>query len=440
MSTTPQSPDFSRFARKPSERVAIVEHVYTTPDLQETDYLEWKAGYDLSKRPGAAATARQLIGMANRDAAHAIRHADGHAYVLLGVEPGNIPGVPEWDSADIEKWLTPFVGPDLHYDTYYVRITGHTAQVLFLTIDPPSDGDPIYNLLQTSEDPDAGKTIPAGTIFVRHGSNTRPHTPADVARLAARANPARETALDLGVELDASKVAVIDPHLLTDEHRDNTLSSLRSQMRAALPRREAGHLAAFNIMRPVGETRSESDYTSEIDLYVQTVKRANHIWWGIIAQEWLEAGRSILGVSVVNHSEENYENTVLELTFNLSRFNVYLHSREVEDVMHTPERPLRWGTSLIHSIAQRGIITPSRDPEPEIERIAENQTLVRYPELRVRPHTRHALKPLLLALGPPLAGTVFSVHWRVTASNTKSDKSGDIELKVAPFRGNIEAS
>jgi len=218
-------PDFTRFARKPSERVAIVEYIYATPNLQETDYLEWKAGYDLSKRPGAAATARHLIGMANRDTTHAMRHADGHAYVLLGVEPGSLSGVPEWDSADIEKWLTPFVGPDIRYDAHYVRVEGQPGQVLFLTIDPPRKGDPIYNLLQASEDPATGKTIQAGTIFVRHGSNTRPHTPDDLKRLTARANPVRETTLDLRVDLDASRVAVIDPRLLTDEHRDGTLAA-----------------------------------------------------------------------------------------------------------------------------------------------------------------------------------------------------------------------
>jgi hypothetical protein len=136
MSETP-APDFTRFARRPSERVAIVEYIYATPSLQEADYLEWKTGYDLSKRPGAAATARQLVGMANRDTAHAMRHADGHAYVLLGVEPGSLSGVPEWDSADIEKWLTPFIGPDLRYDADYVSVEGHPDQVLFLTIDPP---------------------------------------------------------------------------------------------------------------------------------------------------------------------------------------------------------------------------------------------------------------------------------------------------------------
>jgi hypothetical protein len=424
----PAAPDFTRLALKPSERLAVVTHVHGTPGLQETEYLEWKSGYDLSQRTGAAATGRQLIGMANRDGARAAGHAEGHAYVLIGIEPGNVPGVQRWDSSDIENWLTRFVGPDLRYDVHYVPYEG--KEVLFLTVDAPRDGDPIFNLQQASQDPVTGKSLPAGTIYVRHGANTEPATPADLTRLTARATVVPTTTLDLGVELDPSRVAVIDPQILTDEHRDTTLSAWRSQMRSALPRKETGPLAPLSFMRPVGENRTEEEYIAEVDLHIQTIKSAKHWWWGMMAQEWLKAGRSVLGVSVINHSEENYEDTVVEVTLDLPRFCVHLHAREVEEVMKLPEEPRRWGTSLIHSIAPRHIVTRLKDPEPEIERIGKQKTLVRYPELRVRPHTTHPLPPLLLALGPPMAGTVIPVHWRVTASNTKSHLSGDIKLRV----------
>ncbi|HEX3510360.1 MAG TPA: ATP-binding protein [Solirubrobacteraceae bacterium] len=423
-----EAPDFTRLALKPSERLAIVTHVHGSTGLQETEYLEWKSGYDLSQRTGAAATARQLIGMANRDDARAAGHAEGHAYVLIGVEPGSVPGVPRWDSSDIENWLTRFVGPDLRYDVHYVPCEG--KDVLFLTVDASRDGDPIFNLQHSSQDPVTERSLASGSIYVRHGANTEPPTSDDIKRLTARATVVPTTTLDLGVELDSSRVAAIDPQIVTDEHRDTTLSVWRSQMRSALPRKETGPLGALNFMRPVGENRTEEEYIAEIDLHIQTIKSAKHWWWGMMAQEWLKAGRSVLGVSVVNHSEENYENTVVEVTFSLPRFCIYLRAREVEEVMGLPEEPRKWGTSLIHSIAGRGVIPVHRDPEPEIERIDKQETLVRYPELRVRPHTTHDLQPVLLALGPPMAGTVIPVHWRVTASNTKSHLAGDIELRV----------
>ncbi len=66
MFSVPATPDFSTLARRPSERLAIVEYVRDTPNFQETDYLEWKSAYDLSKRPEAGATSKHLIGFANR--------------------------------------------------------------------------------------------------------------------------------------------------------------------------------------------------------------------------------------------------------------------------------------------------------------------------------------------------------------------------------------
>lgn len=97
--------DFTTLARRPRERLAIVEHVRDTPTLEEADYLEWKSAYDLSTKTGAVAIARQLIGMANRDPEHAERPAEGSAYVLIGVEPGRVCGVGHWDAAYIGNWL-----------------------------------------------------------------------------------------------------------------------------------------------------------------------------------------------------------------------------------------------------------------------------------------------------------------------------------------------
>jgi len=439
----PPVPDFSRLARKPSELLAIVTYVRSTPGFQETEYLEWKSGYDLSTRPGAAATARQLIGMANRDGARAATHAEGHAYILLGVEPGGAPGVPLWDASDIENWLTPFVGPDLRYEVHYAPFAGQ--QVLFLTVDAPRAGDPIYNLQKAREDP-GGAALPAGTIYVRHGANTTRHTPADLARLTARATVAPVTTLDVAVEPDASGVAAIDAALLADGSRDQRLASWRTDMLAAMPRQEASSPLGFAYQQVgvFGERRSRQEYASEVDLHVQTITATRHFWWAMVAQEWLEAGRSVLGVSVVNSSEENYEDTVVELTFGLPRFCVFLRPRDVKEVMRPPDPPAKWGRALA-DISSRSVIAQRlRDPEPEIERAGQGETLVRYPELRVRPHTTHAMKPLLLALGPPMAGTAILVRWRVTASNTKSDLSGHIELRVPggpqPARSEVDES
>jgi hypothetical protein len=457
---SPNTPDFTTLARKPSELLAIVKHVRDTPTLEETDYLEWKSAYDLSSKPDAAATARQLIGMANRDFAQAERHADGSAYVLLGVEPGVVPGVAHWDSADIENWLARYVEPELRYDAHYVGIDG--KEVLVFTVDAPRQGDPIYCLQRTCEveeviTPPASagqeekrikKTIPKGTIYVRRGGKTEQHTPEDLKRLGARLAVAERPILDVAVMLDTSKAVAISEGLTNDAHRDERLRAWREKMLAKLPRREPkparGPLDLINFpsfdyamqlpSRPVGERRSEEEYKAEVEMHVHAMK-ARGAWLQAIAVGWVKERRSVLGVSVRNNTEQNYEHAVIELTLiGLTRGNVFAAEGDAARLLRIPEEPEEWGDmSFIHSIATRYPVTPIAalaKPRPDIEEPSTGQVLVRYPELRIRPQTTHKLEPLLLALAPFMAGESVPVHWRVTASNTDGYQEGGMDYHV----------
>ncbi len=428
-------PNFSSLARKPSERLAIVEYILATPGLQETDYLEWKAGYDLSKRPGAASTAKQLMAMANRDEKHAMRHAEGYAYVLLGVEPGNLAGVELWDSADIETWISRFAGPNLHYDEHYVQKDG--KQVLFLTIDPPKQGDPLHHFREGSEDLETKKTISEAAIYVRHGSKSEPATSDDIARLTARAAPeANDTAVihDLSLELDTTEVAVIGASILRDEVRDEWLDRWRANMLAKLPKPAARDPYGVSMLSvaAIGESRSTEEYTAEVEAYVQSIKSTPGLWQRMVMHEALKQGQTRLSLTVRNDSAENYENAVVELRFaGLGRANIYANAHDADEMLGLPEMPLQWGASLTATIAREApVLTNRRSTAPEVEARGPGEVFVRYPELRVRPHTPHRLALLLVALPPHFAGMTIPVHWRVTASNTKSDLAGDLELSI----------
>ncbi len=128
--TPPDLPSPPAGIRRPSDRLALVRWVRDTTGLQEPDWLEWKRGYDLTGKPGRATTAKHLIGLANRDPDAAVRHLDGFGCFLLGVEPGNCPGVPEHDSADLETWLRPYLGDKVNFDIHYVTLDG--SRVLLL--------------------------------------------------------------------------------------------------------------------------------------------------------------------------------------------------------------------------------------------------------------------------------------------------------------------
>ncbi len=225
-------PDFSVVARKPMERRLIVEYVLNTPGLQETDYLEWKTGYDLSARPGAAATAKHLIGFANRDFPQAARHAEGHAYLLLGVEPGNLVGVPEWDSADVQQWLERFIEADIRYDLHYVDAGG--KKVMFLTVDPPTQGDPVFCMQAESSEPGSTKSIPEAAIFVRRNGRTDVASAQDIKRLTERASGA-PAELELGLTLDGSKLVPLPAGKLTAAARDIWLREEEEDLLGSLP-------------------------------------------------------------------------------------------------------------------------------------------------------------------------------------------------------------
>lgn len=431
----PPVPDFSKRARRPSELRTIVEYILASPVLEETDYLEWKSGYDLSTRPGAASTAKQLIGMANRDFAQAASHAEGHAYVLLGVEPGNLTGVPHWDSAEIEDALGRFIEPALRYTPEYVEVDD--KEVLIFTVEPPRQGDPVYCLQKESEevsDLAKKKTLPRGAIYVRHGGKTEPHTPEDLRRLSARFIVEKATTLDLAVELKTSNVKVIPSALVSNAARDEKLQRWRTEMLAKLPARpRIGDGLAQFVGQPYGENRTEEQFRAEVDMYIQTVRSVDNTWLRMIAKDWVTAKQSVLDVRVKNNTEDNYENAVVEIGFfNVARGNMFLKSRETDDVLQLPEEPLAWGenTKLRYLKKSQPVISALRPPEPKIERGGPNEVLVRYPEFRVRPHTTHDLPGILLALPPFMAGHIIKAHWRVTASNAKGHLEDDLEFEI----------
>src|SRR3954468_12355350 len=115
--------DTSRVARKPSERKAIVRYVYETKEPIESDWLEWKSEFDLAETRYRGPAAKHILAFANRHPDKAARNAGGVGYLLIGVEPGSLPGVPElWDPEKIESWIGPYVGDRVAWEPAYVEI------------------------------------------------------------------------------------------------------------------------------------------------------------------------------------------------------------------------------------------------------------------------------------------------------------------------------
>src|SRR5690349_2932284 len=241
-----QPPDLRRPLRRPSERLALVEYIAASPTLQENEHLEWKSGYDLSRRPDAGKMAKQLIGFANRDPGRAQRLTGGYAYVLLGARAGELTGVPLWDSADIESWLSRFVPPELVYDIHYVDAAG--KDVLVFEVDPPHQGDSIFCLQASTGE--GNKNLCEGTIYVRRGGKTEVANASEIAMLTARAKSGTAGAeLDLELVVDAQRLTALDSRLLEHDACERWIERARNNLMKGIP-------SSDPLLPPGGEFRS----------------------------------------------------------------------------------------------------------------------------------------------------------------------------------------
>jgi hypothetical protein len=420
VSGAPNIPGATRALRGPVDRLTLVEYVRDTPALQEKDWLEWKRGYDLTRKQGRVSTAKHLIGFANREPATASQTSEGYAYLLLGVEAGGAPGMPILDSADIENGIRPFVGDDLRFDIDYVATDG--VHVLVFTVDPPQPGDPIHCLQQTSEDAETGKTLREGTVYVRKAGKTEQATAADIARLTERARRAGTAlALDLAVvELPQALPA----GALEDATRDRVVGEIRQKLMKSLP-----HAVGYGLnLPPLGETRSHDEFTREVDRFV---KEATQHWQMYAAVEILERDPHPLRLELRNDTEHNYADVVVELRIPIPRDFVHLSVWDARQHLSPPEPPKRYGTNALASISPR--INPAifRGKEASDQVAGDNSgATVQFAPIHVRPHTPHALPDVFLILGPTLQGTDIAISWRATSSSTSGQMSGTITIAV----------
>lgn len=163
----------------------LIALIHSAHGASETEELEWKLEFQLGTRSRRAALAKHIIAFGNRDPDRAARTFKGHAFLLIGVEPGAWGTAPQLDPAEIVGALEPYTGPELAWHPVYGEHDGH--RVLVIVVDPPRWGDPIHRFARGAKDPDTDKEVKAGTAFVRLPGISRPANEADLRRLEERA-------------------------------------------------------------------------------------------------------------------------------------------------------------------------------------------------------------------------------------------------------------
>jgi hypothetical protein len=153
--------------------------------------------------------------MANRRPEQAAVNAQGCAYLIMGAEPGSLPGITPIDPSQLDQGVQPYLGPDgPARSPQYVQEA--TATVLVITVECPELGSRIFTLEKAFTRND-GKTYLAGTVFVRHPGRTIQAEPGDMRSLEHRLTaPSREA------EEHARRMLQIEEARLAAEERERT--------------------------------------------------------------------------------------------------------------------------------------------------------------------------------------------------------------------------
>jgi hypothetical protein len=417
----------------PGARKAFVEAIRDAgPDLHETDWLEWKSRVDIREKSWQGEIATHIIGFANREPGHAKRTAGGHAYLVLGAEPGAVHGVDACDPADLESRIARYSGraEGPRWEPHLAAIDGR--KVLVIDVGPPQQGDPIFSLRKQFTDP-SGLTVPDGAVFIRRQGKTDRARSGDYDMLNRRA---AQKAIAFAVELvwweQPSTVHAIDPG---ETERSAWLDAQRKELMQPLEGDSDATLMPALARAFMGENRSPAQYRQQVEQYLG---RAAEALPPLAKARAVEAGIGRVHLAVANQTEHNFSEVAVELYLQ-GTVVAFFDADEAFEAANFPARPILFGTQRPImpfpnvDLPRPTVVGPSRG---YIDNAASAR--IRFAPVDVRPDHRHALSSLNLIVDGQHAGQTLTAAWCATATNVSGVASGEFEVEVArdpiPFR------
>jgi len=415
--------------------VALIKAVLTAEPTDEAVWLEWKSPLDLRTPEGQFSVARQILGFANRPPEVAAPWAGGHAYVIVGAEPGSLAGMTCIDPAVLEPMIRPWVGTGAkapRWHPTWVVVDGHS--VLVVDVEPPQPGDPAFPLRRSH----AKGT--AGVIFVRHLGSVDPATAEDVDALGARAGSSRRRiAVDLYVDPEIEPLRALryrdeDVDTWIEQRREALLRSLTPSAPKPADGRDTatgvrGIQAALSGLYKADE-RSVDEYRAEVE---QHLAACQDQLFGLAALGIVERELARLRLHVRNRTETNLPDVEVVL-------HIAGHVRGLEGVeFELPAKPRPFG-SMTGGIG--GIRLPTgfdiRDlasryedfqPRPIINN--GGSVTITFPAVDLRPKGTAALDEVDLLI-PADAASERRATWRATSSDADGVAEGALEIPVHP--------
>lgn len=416
--------DRSRALRTPGELVGLVEAVRdASPAEPETDSLEWKSDWDITNAGVRFDTVRHLLGFGNRTVFAAQQNFEGCAYLLAGVEPGNLIGAPIVDPADIDDQLSKYILPGQpRWSPSYLMVDGKPA--LVFTIEAPRDGDPIF-ILQKGYD-----RWTAGRIFIRRHGKTEEAGPADVRALEARGQAVRPR-VELSVTR-ADEAVVLESAKFTQGDLEQWLEAEDGRL-AVPPEPTGGFPTVSSYLHRDG--RPKDRYAKEVQAYL---RRGKLRWFALIAAESVKRRLAPIELQIVNPTERNFGGVevVVELP---DEHLAWMSEDDVLDIVDPPDPPKPWGT---HNVYDR--ISLPKLPRAILDRDAVERDgvlcRVRFTPRHVRPGAAVPLPPIYLTIPAHRAGQDITVRWRLTSTGVDGWQEGEIVFAVSSEPGKLTAA
>lgn len=284
---------------------AVIQH----GDTLENHYLEIKLEVDIRKALGKAKLAKFILGAGNRLPEIAERHFGGYALMVIGAAQGKTEGVdPGLEILDIHSAVERYVGPTgPHIELQRIRLT-NGRDVLFLTVDPPRQGDLIHLChqdFQGNKD-EVAYSLKDGGIYVRKAGTTTVAKATQVEDLLRRMS--KIPSLELGLNIEGLSHCFADATDFRSQYLDGRADKYRAEMSARTEKRPS-ILDSHTYLDPPIRTPEQ----------VETRLRK---WRAQVEADWPETEEKLFGLCgqglrfrVSNHAESFLQQVTLTITF-----------------------------------------------------------------------------------------------------------------------------
>jgi hypothetical protein len=422
------------------------------PVGDETNWLEWKCGIDPLKAEGRFAIARTILGFANRLPDRAALNAEGCAFMILGAEPGKLPGQLSIDPSTIEQGLRSYLGTDgPQWQPQNVPIDG--VNVIVLTIEPPKWGDPIHTLRKEFQNQGVGGND--GAVFVRRGSSTCLASSAELTALQMRllrkvADPVALVVESIGEPLIRSKFDRTTFERWSVDERQRLLGPLEAQSRNRVaPNPSLGlpingsSVAAADAARSLAsfmttpEDRTPEQYLEEVEQYLNAAESAAVN----VAFSSIKSRKSApLRVRALNPTERNLDSVAVTI-----RFSGVVAARNLSDAT-LPEPPRIWGprpydwmpgfranfAGAQYPLAELSPMFSGMAPRrPDYTAKADGKdTIISFDPFDLRPFASYELPPVHLIVGERIKDSMTGT-WSGTTKNRDGRAEGTVHVQLA---------